>query len=231
MSICLIKQPAGIGDIFYLQKFASIIRDSGYTVIWPLKDKLMWIKNYIPDIEFVSIDSQFPGKELYTSGEFAIELDNFLFLSPDGYQILGHRIMGSKYELIGHDDSDWVEYFKFNRNVEKEDDLYYNVLGLNDNSEYVYVNSYYNTDNYTTNIFADKEFKYPVIENKIINEYSLFDWCKVWENAKQIHTTPTSLCYILETLDTKSELFYYCRDQLQYVEHTPLFKKSINWIQ
>lgn len=229
MKTCLIKQPAGIGDIFYLQKFARIIRSAGYNVIWPIQEKILWIRDYISEIEFVSIDSRFPGKALFNSNQFVFDGEDFLYLSPDGFQLPGERIMQSKYKLINLDDSDWKDYFTFNRNSEKENKLYYDVLGLKDDSEYVYVNYYYNTDNYTTTIFDDKEFDYPVIENQIIEGYSLFDWCKVFENAKEIHTTPTSLCYILENLDVKGKLFYHCRDEQQYIEHEPLFKKSINW--
>lgn len=33
--VCLIKQPIGIGDVFYLQKFAHILKESGYEIIGP----------------------------------------------------------------------------------------------------------------------------------------------------------------------------------------------------
>ena len=36
--------------------------------------------------------------------------------------------------------------FYFERNVDKENDLYYNVLGLKDDSRYVFINNLYNTD-------------------------------------------------------------------------------------
>ena len=47
------------------------------------------------------------------------------------------------------------------------------------------MNSFYNTDNHESNIFTDQKYEYPVIENRIVEGYSLFDWCKVLENAKE----------------------------------------------
>ena len=48
--------------------------------------------------------------------------------------------MRGKYDSIGIDWKDWRDYIKFNRNVEKENSLYYDVLGLKDDDEYVFVN-------------------------------------------------------------------------------------------
>ena len=41
---------------------------------------------------------------------------------------------------LGLDWKDWRDYIHFNRNIEKEKELYYNVLGLKDDDEFVYVN-------------------------------------------------------------------------------------------
>ena len=60
------------------------------------------------------------------------------------------------------------------------------VLGLKDDSEYVYVNDITNTDLRKTSSMAEKSYDYPVVENKIYEGFSLFDWIKVWENAKEI---------------------------------------------
>ena len=49
--------------------------------------------------------------------------------------------MESKYHMIHASDHDWFDYFTFNRNLEKEKDLYYNVLGLTDDSQYVFLNN------------------------------------------------------------------------------------------
>lgn len=225
--ICLIKQPAGIGDIFYLQKFAKLIISSGYKIIWPIEKKLLWIRDYIkePMIEFISIESQFPNKEWFNSGRFSFQSENFLYLSPDGLQFPGKRIMESKYLLISQDDHDWYDYFQFERNIEKEEDLYYNVLGLKDDSEYVFLNKYANTKNIKYNGLDDLTFDLPTIELEIKEGFTLFDWCKVFENATEIHTVHTSLNYVIDKLDIKSKK--YCMYQGNHhsdVQYIPFSK-------
>ena len=47
--ICLIHQPAGIGDVFFLQYVARKYMAMGYHVIWPLKDEILWTNSiYCP---------------------------------------------------------------------------------------------------------------------------------------------------------------------------------------
>ena len=47
--ICLIRQPAGIGDIFFTQKIAMDYISKGYTVIWPVIEQFEFIKDYIKE--------------------------------------------------------------------------------------------------------------------------------------------------------------------------------------
>ena len=100
MKIALIKQPIGIGDVFYLQKFAHVIKSRGYEILWPLRDDVIWIKDYVDGINFCKLSDDFPRKNYYYSGRFFIQTDDFIFLSPDGFQLQGKRIMESKYLMI-----------------------------------------------------------------------------------------------------------------------------------
>ena len=85
------------------------------------------------------------------------------------------------------------------------------MLGLKDNSEYVFVNKYANTENRKYNGIDHLKFDLPIINLKILNEFTLFDWCKVIENAKEIHTVHTSINYLIEVLNIKAEK--YCMYQ------------------
>ena len=55
MKPCIIKQPAGVGDVFFLQKIAHMYRHSGHEIIWPLRDNIFWISEYIPDITWYKL--------------------------------------------------------------------------------------------------------------------------------------------------------------------------------
>jgi hypothetical protein len=208
MKTALIKQPIGLGDVFYLQKFAHIIKQDGYEIVWPLRDDIIWIKDYVKGINFCKLSENFPGKEYYYSGEVFIERDDFIFISPDGFQIPGKRIMESKYLLIDSDDSDWFDYFFFDRNLDKENKLYYDVLGLTDESEYVFINKMASVDPRVSNVLDDLKFDYDTIELRFIDQFTLFDWCKVFENAKEIHTVHTGINYILDKLQLKASKYY-----------------------
>ena len=171
----------------------------GYHVIWPLKNEILWIKDYISDIQFCSIDDNFPGKEYYGQ-DVIIQSPQFVYLGIMKAHLWGNdygiddenscAVMQSKYDLINLDWNQWSEGFKFTRNIDKENDLYYNVLGLKDNSEYVFVNKYANTEN---------------------RKYGPFDFLKIIENAKEIHTVHTSINYLIELLNIKAKK--YCMYQ------------------
>jgi len=228
MKPCLIKQPAGIGDVFFLQKIAHLYRERGCEIIWPLRDDIFWISEYISDITWYKESDNFPGKELFNYAGFG-ETDNFIYIdtstadrtfNPDPT-----RIMSSKFGMVGLDHTDWWKYFKFTRNHQKENELYYDVLKLKDDSEYVFVNDLTNTDVRKTSSLSENSYEYPVINNQIIDGFTLFDWTKVLENAKEIHTQPTSLCFIVDVIDTNAKVFYYPKDDRHYKDVVDIFTK------
>lgn len=47
------------------------------------------------------------------------------------------------------------------------------------------------------------EPKLPIIEMKIMDGYSLFDWYLIIKNASCVYTVETSLCYIMELINGK----------------------------
>ena len=232
MKPCLIHHPAGIGDIFYLQSVARKYISMGYDVVWPIKDKLMWMAEYIPDINFVSENSEFPLKQ-YWGQDAVIATPQYAYLGimrPHLWGIGDSLIMSSKYSVLGWDSDIWRDNFKYNRNKEKEDELYYNVLGLSDDSEYVYVNQFYNTENKTHELFDEKVFDYPIVLNQIIDGFTPFDWCKVFENAKEIYTRPTSISFIIDTLKINAKVYYYTFDKENYDQVHYIFNNFTEYI-
>lgn len=210
--ICLIHHFAGIGDVFYLQYVARKYMRMGYHIIWPLKDELLWIQDYIADIQFCSMNDNFPGKEYYGQ-DVVIISPQFVYLGimrPHLWDINAPQVMPSKYQVLNLDCKEWIQGFEYNRNLEKENNLYYNVLGLTDESEYVFVNRYANTENIRYDGLDHLEFDLPVVELEIKKGFTLFDWCKVFENAQEIHTVHTSLNYLIDTLEIK------CKKYLMY---------------
>ena len=212
----------------------------GYHVVWPLKDEILWIKDYIPDIEFCSRQDEFPGKQHYGK-DFVILSPQFIYLGlmnthfwQNDYGVEDQdtcMVMHSKYLMMQLDWTNWSEGFQFDRKIDKENDLYYNVLGLKDDSEYIFVNRYANTENRRNDQLTFPEFDLPVIDLQILKGFSLFDWCKVIENAQEIHTVHTSMPYLIDRLNIKAEKYYMYQGIHQpNVEHIPFLNNTPVWV-
>lgn len=226
----LIKQPIGLGDVFYLQKFAYIIKAMGYQIVWPLRDDIMWLKDYMNEINFCPLSSDFIKKDIYYQDHFFFEEENFLFLSPDGFRSPGKRIMESKYALINSSDCDWFDYFHFSRNTKKENELYYNVLNLNDSSSYVFLNKMASIDVKYCDVLDNFISDLNIIELQMIEGFTLFDWCKVIEKAQEIHTVHTSINYVIDKLSINAVVYnMYQGLHSPEVEFIP-FKKNPKFI-
>lgn len=241
--IGLIYQPCGLGDILFLQKVAYHIKDLGYEVYWPVVHELAWLNDYIPDFNFVSWgdtetkltgpplpDSvKFPFKEQYLQ-EKQTEITDELYYFQ-GF-IPGDPIMAGKYNQIDLDWSDWRDYVRFNRNKEKENSLFYDVLGLKDEDEYVFVNRTFATRPhlmfYEHISNSPDHYKCNVVEMSIVPGYSLFDWFKVFAQAKKIHMIETATNYFLESPElydtmSKKDLTLYHRPWGSWSEIDYLF--------
>ena len=244
--IGLIYQPCGLGDILFLQKVAYDMKDKGYEVYWPIVNELMWLTDYIPDFNFVSWDDgdpeisgpplpdtvKFPFKEQYHPKKATEITDELYFFQ--GF-LDGDPIMAGKYNQIGLDWRDWRDYIKFNRNKEKEDRLYYDVLGLKDDDEYVLVNKTFATKPHLMfyeNI-PDSPTYYgcTVVEMGVMPEYSMFDWFKVFANARDIQMIESAPNYFLESPElydiiSKKNLTLYHRpwgswSEVDYLHNLP----------
>ena len=102
MKPCLIKQPAGIGDVFFCQKIARIMMDHGYKVIWPLRPDIHWIQRYIKDIWFPMTTDEFPMKDIFFRGAGAVIEEGGAFISPATADMTHNdgKIMSSKYSMV-----------------------------------------------------------------------------------------------------------------------------------
>jgi hypothetical protein len=208
--VCLINQPAGIGDVFFTQKIVDKFLNEGFNVIYPLEPQLMFINDYIKkeNLLFCSLNNNFPFKEYFNRTNI-ISSDDFVYL-PLRYadRFYGGSCMEAKYKMVGADFNGWQKHFTFERNIKKEKELYYDVLNLSDNSKYTLLSNTWGTQPN----FATKEIYYEpdnnIVKVSFIDGFTLFDWCKVIENANQISIVDTSLNYIIDTLDLTAEKLF-----------------------
>tara|TARA_Y100000992_G_scaffold127179_1_gene83479 strand:- start:9 stop:557 length:549 start_codon:yes stop_codon:yes gene_type:complete len=171
----------------------------------------------------------FPMKDIYFRGAGAVVEENGAFISLATADMTHNdgKIMSSKYATVGIDYSDWKDYFKFKRNFAKEDELYYNTLGLTDDSEFVFINNLYNTDIRDSELLSSENYDLPAVELKIHKGFTLFDWCKVLEKAKSVYTINTSINYLIDVLDTTYERYVIIahnesnKSEIDYLFSTP----------
>lgn len=223
--ICQINQPNGLGDILFCLKIGIKLADEGYDVYWPVIDWYHDIKNYIshpnlhfhhpPDYKFdISLDLQ-----------QSIEYNHPYDVMTCKYRMLEKNEHEFPQTIKDIECTDWYKYINPIRNIEKENDLYYNVLGLKDGEEYVFLN---------INFARGKRIIIPkenierkdlkvVLLNKL-SGFSLFDWRKVAENAVEIQTIDTSINYLLEIWDLKPDKY---KVYPRHPEHT---KKCLSTI-
>lgn len=206
--ICLINQPAGIGDVLFLQKMVSFYIEKGFFVVFPLIEEILYIKDYVknPNLMFCGVNENFPYKDQYWNTVKFFESDNFIYVPATfADRFIVGSCMEAKYKLINLGFEDWKNYFNFERNHEKENNLYYNVLNLKDDDEYCFINKRWGTPPHMLTKDVHFEFSGKVIEMNLLDGYTVFDWCKVIENANQISIVDTSLNYIIEKLNLKSQ--------------------------
>lgn len=233
--ICVIKQPAGLGDIFFTLKIAKkMIEKYGCDVWWPVIPEFEFIKHYIqiPGVYFCTTNEDFPLKDEYNSVGLDIKKvdeHTIIPLSTSGRQS-SSLILKSKYELVGLSWEDWMDNFDFKRNEDKENKLYHDVLGLDDDSKYVLINDTFASPPAVQKREIPEGFAYPVVKIKMIDGYTPFDWCKVLENAQEIHTVDTCFTFLIEKLNTKAKrLYLYSRNHKgtpSYDQTSFLWKKD-----
>jgi len=243
MKYVLLDQSTGIGSMLYLQKAVSLFHDKGYKIIWPVIPEYLYLGEYIKEynIEFYDVNSEFPFKHLYKKQTADVrihkdETDTILYL-PFGNSH-GHfgwdwrHAMRTKYQLIGNSGTNWQSYLKFTRNPQRETDLR-KEFGLEEDEPFVFVNTFFR------GLFQVKETNFEVNTNlRVIKNDTkprhIFDYCWLLENAKEIHTVETSLCYLIDVLNTTKNLIMYPRkfdgvnQHKDYEYISGIFKKS--WV-
>ena len=217
MKRALLRQPAGLGDILFTYKIAKKIIETKKAdiVYWPVNAQYVCLGNYIQDdkIIFVNENDEFPNKEVYNQDPYKIINTSELLYVPlqRADNIIPYNISASnhpmycKYEMIGLDFTDWQEYLKIERNRDREIELekYLKINSKNFNI----VNKVFGTPPGTAVARSVPDIS-NAIEVENLSFDNPFDWCGLFETAKEVHTVDTSFCYILAALNIKNVTVY-----------------------
>lgn len=222
--ICLIYLPSGLGDVLFIQKICKHYHSLGFKIILPVVYEHEWLNDYIDNVTFVSWQDKehklthkdklpdhviFPKKEYYDPFAPCIFTEDFvylnLYLPPQG------PVMKDKYRIANVPWENWQDDLIFHRNKEKEDDLYYNRLGLKDGEDYIFLNKlyqmrpcilYYDRISSQSETYGGKK----VVEMSIIDGVSLIDWLGVVERSSMVVMIESSLNYLMESPQVRDNL-------------------------
>lgn len=219
MKTCLIYQPCGIGDIIWSQPIVDRLIDAGYNVTYPVidlyydmvlnqikKDNLNWVKE----------GDEFPLKQFYGKPEiYNTENELYIPLSFADRYIPNCSVMISKYYFTRTPITNWHKNIEIVRNKSRESKVY-EVYKINKNRPYSIVNLAYGTppNHVKRNIEIDFKTDQQIImscETDQENNISLFDWIDAIENAYEIHTVETSICFLADKYAKTDKLYMYER--------------------
>lgn len=231
MKYCLIKQPAGLGDILFLQKIAHEYNQQGYNIIWPVNKSYDWIGKHLRLYDFPSIDDDFPLKEEYhqTSLCSIRHINEHIIIATDGCGN-GVETMKSKYNLCGIDWQDWADYLIFSIDLKKCNELF-DHLQLNDIPYVLSMKQMGSPPNHVSNINIPIQTDLHVEYIRFIDGFDLFDWYVVIHKAEELYLEGSSPIYLIEKMQTRAEqnnkMFLFSRDNHKHFNG--LFKKPWIW--
>jgi hypothetical protein len=231
--ICLIRQPAGIGDIFFTQKIAKDYISKGYEVWWPVIPQFEFIKDYIKvdGLNFISENEDFQHKNFYREGySKPVEISEESIYLPIQHfdRHFDCSVMHAKYKMLDMDYSDWIDHFSFERNIEREQKLIEHY-GVQD-KEFVFVNRMFGSPPDSKPCPHMGQFENS-IEMTYLGWDNLFDWIGLLLKAKHIYTVETSILYIINKLGLKNVTVYSRHNPPSFHQVEHMFDKDLTYIK
>lgn len=233
MKTALIRQPAGLGDILYIQSFIDDIARRGFHVIYPVIDhyydsvtkniktnnsnfvRLSELDNNLLSVysqtrEIINNDFEYYPFDCITDPTTESFRPEFSGLSVMGVKDAYYSSINPEYANGDSPKNDWRDSVKLIRDFEREKE-YENRVGISGDEDFIWVNRFFGTPPgvvYRDVDIQDKSIKILENDDKLTD---VFDVCGVLEKAREIHTVDTCFSYLVELLQTDAELHLYSR--------------------
>lgn len=241
MKTYLISQPFGLGDVIFSMSAIRKLKGHGdVKIIWPvLPEYVEGCNRAYPEIHFKDYTKMthvdFNRKERY-------KIDSETEYIPLRWQDVPLKeCMKNKYGYFGYDWNEWKEKSHIKRDLGKEYQLARD-LGIKFGEKYNLINNSFGCtkdgkvagpgSHQISSMFWENTIGKNV-DFKIIEGYSMFDWCAVIENATNIYTVSTSSLYLFELLDMQAESIHlYLRKPFEknHDNYSYLLSKEKNYI-
>lgn len=191
----------GIGDIIFEQTVVRKVAGDN-PILWPVEPQFLdGLTRAYPDLKFVdkrTLLIDYERKDDYIWGDMRMLP---LRWADSICKVPYSDCMKSKYMLYGMEWQSWRVHAMWQRDGQKEYELR-NHLRLP--SKYNLINRNFGSQS-QLKAAIEVDNGLPNINMHTIEGFSLFDWAYVIENATEIHTVSTSIIYIMEMLQIRSE--------------------------
>ena len=201
MKNLLLVQPGAFGDIFLCAPIAKWYSDKGYTVDWPVTKKFLPLLDYFDYVNPIEL----PEEELHPDWlrsdvmkilPMALGYDKIINLADRGPHPTAQQ-PSENFELckyrLAEVPFDEKNNLSFKRSLEKEENLF-NLLGLSSKDRYALVHKRDSSGEVAVVPPVDMK----VVEVRPIENYSIPDWFKVFENASEIYCVESSIHQFLD---------------------------------
>lgn len=198
---CLLIQPGAFGDIFLCAPIAKWYSDRGYNVDWPVAGKflpLLSYFNYVSPLELPeeSLDPDWLRSDVMKILPMTSNYDKVVNLADRGphptAQHFSENFEQCKYRLAEVPFSE-KNNLSWERDLGKEENLF-NLLGLSSKDPYALVHK----EDSSGEMAVVPPVNMKVVEVKPIENYSIPDWFKVFENASEIYCVESSIHQFLD---------------------------------
>lgn len=249
MKKCVIYQPSGLGDIFWVQPIVDFYSNLGYEIHYPVCDFYYEnVKKYIakPNIIWHKESDDYPLKNYkHRESEFLIIDSDDLYLPlirADRFLPRHCSVMISKYYAANVPISNWHKHISINRDTEREQKVF-DVYGIAKDEPYILINETFGTPpthrtrksikNELQN-FKNLKVVVPNYETDEKNGLNIFDWIGVIENSTETHSVETAFCYLIDKYSKpNTNLFMYEKhldgEPSNFYYLTSLVYRNPNW--
>lgn len=212
----LLNQPGKVGDILICAPIAQYFSGE-YFVDWYCPEKYHSLFKHLP---YANPVSGFKERDY----QKVIDLSFGLGGKPEGWWKQNKQRFNSfveaKYELAGLP-VQLKSQLKWTRDVTRENALY-EIIKKDQKFDYILVHS---SSDYGTPITVEGKH---MVKFQPVLDFTIFDWYKVIQNAKEVHCIDSSLCNFIDMIpDLKPKIFYYKTDRVPNKWDETLLTK--NW--
>jgi len=214
----LLKQPGKTWDIIICLPIANYYARQGYKIEWLCPDIYHPLFKYVDYVTPITKSQGRYDKEI----DLSFGLDP---RSPVHFKWIARKpsldsFVTLKYEIAGVPLSE-LSNLQYNRN-EKNEDTLFELLGCHQMGDYILA---HRSSDYGSVI--DIPSHYPVVDFVQNGSFTIFDWRKVIEGAKEIHCIDSSLVNFADRCNPSGSLYYYKSDRVPMKADETILKR--NW--